>query len=339
MERINGSAVAVDLHGAGKDGFRDGNKALGIAATVVNAEFMNGVQEEIINVIEEAGLTPDAEDNTQLLQAITNLVKGPADKIVRVASTAAINLAAPGASIDGVAMVAGDTFLEKNHATLASRGIYVWNGAAVPATRDPSADAGDELFGGMIIRVKEGAANADTNWQVTNDGAVTIGTTGLTFQQIGAPVASVMPGAIAHYAMSTAPTGWLKANGAAVSRTTYAALYTAIGTTFGVGDGSTTFNLPDLRGEFIRGWDDARGIDSGRVFGSAQGDAIRNITGTFIASDDNGSTGVFTTGSGPGVEAFGTVASKTITFNASTVVPTAAENRPRNIALLACIKY
>lgn len=186
MERINGSAVATDLFGAGKDGFRDGNKALGVAATVVNAEYMNGVQEEIMSVIEEAGLTPDAEDNTQLLQAITNLVKGPADKIVRVASTAAINLAAPGANIDGTAMVAGDTFLEKDNATLADRGIYVWNGAAVPATRDPAADNGAELFGGMIIRVKEGTTNADTNWQVTNDGVVTIGVTGLTFQQVGA---------------------------------------------------------------------------------------------------------------------------------------------------------
>jgi hypothetical protein len=83
-------------------------------------------------------------------------------------------------------MVAGDTFLEKDNATLADRGIYVWNGAAVPATRDPSADNGAELFGGMIIRVKEGTVNADTNWQVTNDGVVTIGVTGLTFQKVGA---------------------------------------------------------------------------------------------------------------------------------------------------------
>jgi len=186
MERINGSFVAPDLHGPGKDGFRDGNKVLGIAATIVNAEYMNGVQEEIVRVIESAGLTPSAADNTQLLQAINNIVKGPADKIVRVASTAAINLAAPGANIDGVAMVAGDTFLEKDHATLASRGVYVWNGAAVPATRDPSADTGAELFGGMIIRVKAGTVNADTNWQITNDTDVTVGMTGLTFQKVGA---------------------------------------------------------------------------------------------------------------------------------------------------------
>ncbi len=77
-------------------------------------------------------------------------------------------------------------------------------------------------------------------------------------------------GQVGYFAMTSAPAGWLKANGAAVSRETYAALFAAIGTSFGVGDGSTTFNLPDLRGEFLRGWDDGRGVDNGRVFGSIQ---------------------------------------------------------------------
>lgn len=81
-------------------------------------------------------------------------------------------------------------------------------------------------------------------------------------------------GMVAHFARNTAPTGWLKANGAAVSRSTYATLFSAIGTTFGNGNGSTTFNLPDLRGEFLRGWDDGRAIDQGRTFGSVQSSAI-----------------------------------------------------------------
>ena len=74
---------------------------------------------------------------------------------------------------------------------------------------------------------------------------------------------SVPAGTIIYHAANTPPTNFLKADGAAVSRTTYAALFTAIGTTFGVGDGTTTFNVPDLRGEFMRGWDDSRGIDNG----------------------------------------------------------------------------
>ena len=80
---------------------------------------------------------------------------------------------------------------------------------------------------------------------------------------------SVPSGAVMHFAMQSAPTGWLKADGSAVSRTQYPVLFAAIGTTFGVGDGRTTFNLPDLRGEFVRGWGDSRGVDRGRAFGCA----------------------------------------------------------------------
>ena len=165
-------------------------------------------------------------------------------------------------------------------------------------------------------------------------------------------LAGMIPsGAVMYFAGQTAPTGWLKANGAAVSRTTYAALFAAIGTTYGAGDGRSTFNLPDLRGEFIRGWDDGRGVDTGRVFGSAQGDAIRNITGQFVSDDYNRSLvneilGVFTMtkrNSSLSYDAASTVTTggeylNAIKFDASRVVPTAAENRPRNIALLPCIK-
>lgn len=80
-----------------------------------------------------------------------------------------------------------------------------------------------------------------------------------------APVAS-----LTYMAVNVVPTGWLKCNGAEVSRTTYAALFAVIGTTYGPGNGTTTFNLPDYRGYFLRSWDDGRGVDSGRVFGSTQ---------------------------------------------------------------------
>ena len=157
----------------------------------------------------------------------------------------------------------------------------------------------------------------------------------------------VPTGAIAYFVHAVVPFGWLKANGAAVSRTVYANLFALIGTTYGAGDGRTTFNLPDLRGEFLRSWDDGRGIDSGRVLGSAQSDAIRNITGEIgllQRTDINeyvAPSGAFRElrkvsgyiGRG-GVDDWLTITN----FSASNVVPTAAENRPRNIALLACIK-
>lgn len=91
---------------------------------------------------------------------------------------------------------------------------------------------------------------------------------------------AVPPGAIMYFATANAPTGWLKANGALVSRTTYARLFAAIGTLHGAGDGSTTFKLPDLRGEFIRGADDGRGVDSGRTVGSSQGQSYQTHTHT-----------------------------------------------------------
>jgi len=65
-------------------------------------------------------------------------------------------------------------------------------------------------------------------------------------------------------AMYSTPDGWHRCNGAELSRTVYALLFSRIGTTYGEGDGSTTFNLPDFRGEFIRCWDDGRGVDPGR---------------------------------------------------------------------------
>ena len=160
-------------------------------------------------------------------------------------------------------------------------------------------------------------------------------------------------GEVAYFARTTPPSGWLKANGAAVSRTTYAALFAAIGTTFGAGDGRTTFNLPDLRGEFIRGLDDGRNIDRGRRLGTAQGDAIRNITGKLDGSA-MGSGNQVLEGKMIASGAIGTTyqqrqwsgdqggwgeQSVSFDFDASRVVPTANENRPRNVALLACIKY
>ena len=160
-------------------------------------------------------------------------------------------------------------------------------------------------------------------------------------------------GEVAFFARTTPPSGWLKANGAAISRTTYAALFAAIGTTFGDGDGRTTFNLPDLRGEFLRGLDDGRNIDRDRRLGTAQGDAIRNITGK-LDSSAMGSGNQVLEGKMIASGAIGTTyqqrqwsgdqggwgeQSVSFDFDASRVVPTANENRPRNVALLACIKY
>ena len=82
---------------------------------------------------------------------------------------------------------------------------------------------------------------------------------------------SVPTGCVFCRAAAIVPAGYLECNGAAVSRTTYSALFAVIGTTYGSGNGSSTFNLPDLRGEFIRGYDNGRGVDSGRGMNNPQG--------------------------------------------------------------------
>ena len=145
-------------------------------------------------------------------------------------------------------------------------------------------------------------------------------------------ITSMPAGAVIHVAQNTAPTGYIKANGAALSRTTYSDLFSAIGTTFGSGDGSTTFNVPDLRGEFVRGWDDARGVDSGRSFGSAQSDQVGEHDHGFV----DGRSYLVPRNVTASGRAYGTGAQdSSVVFDALT----GQETRPTNVALLACIKY
>jgi microcystin-dependent protein len=161
----------------------------------------------------------------------------------------------------------------------------------------------------------------------------------------------VPSGAVFMFAADAAPTGYLKANGATISRTTYATLFAVIGTTFGAGDGSTTFQLPDLRGEFLRGWDDSRGADTSRVFGSAQGFGIPRLFGGVADSHGNaamtaapvsGYTNPFY-GSGSSLYRSDLQVNTTnyakVYFDSNRVIPSTADVRPRNVALLACIKY
>jgi microcystin-dependent protein len=275
--------------------------------------------------------------------------------------------------------------------------------------------------------VEEGTANADSEWMLTSNGAITIGTTPLTFARkdagasIGTPVASIV-----WVAQNTAPAGYLKANGAAISRTTYAALFaaiyksstvtmtiaapgvvfwpgftpspndpveftttgvlptgfvtatkyyvvgasivpgvsyqlsatpggTAITTTgsqsgvhtahnapFGIGDGSTTFNVPDLRGEFIRGWDDSRGIDTNRAFGISQLDQVQGHKHSTTGSAANvagAGANDFSHGNTPNVNVTVNTDAPLISDGTNGTPRTGTETRPRNIALLACIKF
>ena len=165
-------------------------------------------------------------------------------------------------------------------------------------------------------------------------------------------------GSLIIWPTSTPPAGYLECDGSALSRTAYAALYAVLGTTYGKGAGTlanTTFRLPDLRGEFIRGWDHGRGADPDRAartdrgdgttgdqVGTKQNDAIRNITGTIYRANHYSSyTGAFykifgSTHTDPSSSTSGNFQTG---FSASRVVPVGKDNRPRNIAMMIAIKY
>lgn len=119
--------------------------------------------------------------------------------------------------------------------------------------------------GGNKPRIRYQASGS--KWQYSNDGE--------TFNDMGSGGASpsaVPVGSVITFAGPSAPAGYLQCNGAAVSRTTYADLFAVIGTMYGVGNGSTTFNLPDYRGYFLRGRDNGAGVDPDRASRTNRGD-------------------------------------------------------------------
>lgn len=185
------------------------------------------------------------------------------------------------------------------------------------------------------------------------------------------------PGTILAFAGPTVPSGYLLANGASLSRTTYANLYAAIGTYYGSAD-SSTFSLPDLRGEFLRGLDNGRGVDASRGLGTFQASQLGSHDHTFTgsalpvhthtataatagahthtvySSGSNTSYGYQGTGSGPGIynpTSSAGAHTHDITVNAASAgTPTgtisatggtsnSSETRPRNVAVQFLIKY
>jgi microcystin-dependent protein len=142
------------------------------------------------------------------------------------------------------------------------------------------------------------------------DGAVTAAkTTGLN---------TVPAGVVSPYAGASAPTGWLLCYGQAVSRTTYADLFTAISTTYGVGDGSTTFNLPDLRGRVAAGKDDMGGAAASRLTTGASG-----VDGATLGASGGSETHTLVDGELP---------TTTINNPALTATPAFGDNTPGSVA-------
>lgn len=152
------------------------------------------------------------------------------------------------------------------------------------------------------------------------------------------PETGIVPGSIVpmHRDHTNPPNGWLHCNGANVSRTTYARLFAVIGTSYGSGDGSTTFKLPDLRGEFIRGLDAGRNVDTGRALGSSQADELKSHTHTDTFNHRTSGTGEITSNTTP-LAGIPELSATTITVTSDATG--GAETRPRNVAYPYFIKF
>lgn len=253
--------------------------------------------------------------------------------------------------VQSISLAGGDVTVTTNQ----SQNNAIFLTGALPANRNLTFPAiGRTYFivnnttGAFTVTLRAGVPSTTVEIPQGASGYYTI-----SGNNVYAPTLPAIPtGAIVPFGMTTAPTGWLACDGAAVSRTTYAALFSTIGTTFGSGDGSTTFNLPSTGGQFVRGWISGQVVDPARVFGSAQtemigphthvfvGTPLATHTHTFVAGDDGSSAGPHIGGGGyQGNELSRTTSATSGGTPAGTINNNSGtENRPVNIALMYCIK-
>ncbi len=214
------------------------------------------------------------------------------------------------ADINSAAGIA-DTML----ATISTAGKVA--NSATTATSTNTANA-------IVARDVNGGFSAGTITATT----VSVGAFAGTGATLLVPTGAVMP-----FAMNSAPSGWLAADGSTVSRSTYSALWTALGTTsspYGQGDGSTTFNLPDLRGYFVRGAGTNSDGTAAGTFGAKQADDLKSHTHEVDMSGSNGPMAAGPAGNGPAAR---------YSTTGTTGATGGTETRPRNIAMLYCIKF
>ncbi|MCP1454523.1 phage tail protein [Pseudomonas kilonensis] len=237
--------------------FVDENPVTGAPGSLIPAAWGNSVTQELLGVITGAGMVPDETDLGQLLLAVRKINQsGLVDYALDTGTANAYSATykpAPLALVDGLILRFKAARANTGASTFAPNGLQ----AKPIVGLDHNAIQSGEVAVGGDVWVQWNSTIGSGAW-------VMIASTGMT-KDSGSDV-----GDIKVVATAEPPQGWLKCNGALVSRAQYAALFAAISTRFGAGDGSTTFALPDLRGEFIRGWDDGRGVDSGRVLGTAQ---------------------------------------------------------------------
>ena len=320
--------------------FHDGNGTTELG-TILPAWWLNQVQAEILAVLRGAEIEPNKADTAQLKAAIKAMIDNGLGGAVKTSGNQDIggNKTFTAAATFKAGAIVADTVGDFN----ANQWLQI----------------GSNNVNSYFYNKRSGKYLSMRNdGELRYDGKRLLNTDDL--------LGMVPSGTVLYFAGQTAPAGWLKANGAAVSRTAYAALFAAIGTTYGAGDFRNTFNLPDLRGEFIRGWDNGRGVDTPRSIGSAQAHALQSHQhGLAVAADAAGDDLWFeqvpksafeiprgkqavairdtrnfidTTTDVPGYSAAFNVPNMATQPNLTQPDYVSGETRPRNVALLAIIK-
>ena len=224
---------------------------------------------------------------------------------------------------------------------------------ALDTLKELSAALGDDAdFAGTVTAALAARLKLDGSTPMT--GALNLG--GHDLQRVANLV-----GVMGLFLGTTPPPGWLKLNGATLSRTTYADLWAYANASnntvaeaswssnwgkFSTGDGSTTFRLPDLRGEFLRMWDDGRGVDSGRAIGSYVADTLQGHAHMYYWAN----VGPVIGGSGAGVYVDQKASPNPVELTPNRVrevvsndpygtARVSSETKPRSISVMPCIKY
>ncbi|MEN3030380.1 phage tail protein [Chromobacterium amazonense] len=240
--------------------FHDGNPATGELGTIVTSDWLNGVQsavqttqQELLTLLKTSGQSPDPSRKDQLQQAVQNIAWGGNQKPTTLAGY-------------GITDGASKADLQS-----AVSNLVAGAPGALNTLQELAAALGNDAnFAASIAKLLAGKA----------DKASTLAGYGISDGATSTQVNAAAPaGMVAYFAMKDAPAGWLVADGRAVARKDYPGLFAAIGTLYGAGDGSSTFVLPDLCGEFVRGWDAKNaGKDPNRAFGSWQAPSLQTAS-------------------------------------------------------------
>lgn len=345
----------------------------GVPPTYPGPDWFNTIQSELLNILRDAGLDPDKMDNTQILAALKKLFLSrsnpfgdiKADGAAAIA-TALSNLGLVIGSNAGDIVTSGSkqpvyrtALTAIGYTGLPPQGLF----ADAPGTVDSVTKIATTLLNksgqgawtlGMSLGTYLGAggtpddlahilictdgAGFTRRFYFYNNGKI-VGPNGEFALQdwVNTRLSTEIPvGVILAWPGATPPAGFLKCNGAGFTAAQYPKLAQAY----------PSLIVPDLRGEFLRGWDDGRNVDTGRAIMSAQGFAMQNITGALGEATE--STGQYATEFHSATGAFETQSylrnvmklsafeqrksSASVSFDASRVAQTAAETRPRNIA-------